>query len=90
MYAASGDKVRAQSAFVTLVEYSRKNYVSPMNFAACYAARGDKDHAFEWLEKAYQQRATGMIGLSVNHHLENLRSDSRFKDMLRRMRLPDT
>jgi Tfp pilus assembly protein PilF len=89
VYAVSGDKVRAQAAFVTLVEYSRKNYVSPMNFAASYAARGDKDHAFEWLEKAYKQRATGMIGLSVNRHLENLRSDSRFKDLLRRMRLPD-
>jgi tetratricopeptide (TPR) repeat protein len=89
VYAASGDKVRAQAAFATLVEYSRKNYVSPMNFAACYAARGDKDHAFEWLEKAYKQRATGMIGLSVNRHLENLHSDSRFKDLLRRMRLPD-
>lgn len=88
-YAASGDKPRAQAALASLIEFSRDHYVSPDSFAACYAVRGEKDRAFEWLEKAYKERATGMVELSVTGGFASLRGDPRFTELLRRMRLPN-
>jgi Tfp pilus assembly protein PilF len=89
IYAASGDKPRAQAALASLIEFSRSHYVPPDSFAACYAVRGEKDRAFELLEKAYTERATGMINIAVNSGLDSLRTDPRFADLLRRMRLPN-
>jgi TolB-like protein/DNA-binding winged helix-turn-helix (wHTH) protein len=56
--------------------------------AADYALLEEKDKAFDWLEKAFQQRDMGMIYLKVNDSFEALRSDPRFQDLLRRMDLP--
>jgi hypothetical protein len=56
--------------------------------AADYALLEEKDKAFDWLEKAFQQRDTGMIYLKVNDSFEALRSDPRFQGLLRRMDLP--
>ena len=83
--AASGDNAQARAALAKLTEYSRQNYVSPMTFATCYAALGERNKAFEWLEKAYKQRATGLISLEVNSRFDNLRSDPRFRDLERRV-----
>lgn len=83
--AASGNKAQALNAVAELTQYSRHNYVSPMDFASCYAAMGDRDKAFEWLEKAYKERAPGLISLEVNSRLDNLRSDPRFRDLERRV-----
>lgn len=46
---------------------------------------GERDKAFEWLEKAYKERATGLISLDVNSRLDTLRSDPRFHDLERRV-----
>src|SRR5581483_1472169 len=83
--AASGNKIEAEAALAKLTEFSRHNYVSPVTFATCYAAMGDRDKAFEWLEKAYKERATGLISLEVNSGLDNLRADPRFHDLERRV-----
>jgi TolB-like protein/DNA-binding winged helix-turn-helix (wHTH) protein/Tfp pilus assembly protein PilF len=67
----------------------------PVNAAEFYAAAGDKERAFYWLEQAYSHRdflAAGtddQVGfISEDQLLEPLRSDPRFKDLLRRMGLP--
>jgi tetratricopeptide (TPR) repeat protein len=83
--AASGNKAQARDAIAELTKYSRNNYVSPVAFASCYAAMGEREKAFEWLETAYKERATGLISLEVNFRLDNLRSDSRFHDLERRV-----
>ncbi|HKW17270.1 MAG TPA: winged helix-turn-helix domain-containing protein [Terriglobales bacterium] len=83
--AASGDKTQAQAALLKLTEFSRQNYVSPVTFASCYAAMGERDKAFDWLEKAYKERAPGLISLEVNSGLDNLRADPRFHDLERRV-----
>jgi hypothetical protein len=56
--------------------------------ADTYSVLGEKDEAFEFLERAYQERASLMIFLGVYPTFDNIRSDSRFADLLRRMGLP--
>ena len=85
LYAASGNRLQAKTALVKLTDYSRHNYVSPLDFAACYAALGDRDKAFKYLDDAYRQHSTLMITLEVNSGLDNLRSDPRFRDLERRV-----
>jgi tetratricopeptide (TPR) repeat protein len=66
------------------------NYYSgglPRSAAAAYAMLGDKDAAFAALEKAFVSRA-GVVDINVDPRLDNLRSDPRFTDLLRRIGLP--
>ena len=69
-----------------------KQIFMPINMATYYTAAGDKDRAFYWLEQAYKYRGQGagvpMILLNTYSLLEPLRSDPRYKDLLRRVRLP--
>ena len=58
------------------------------SFVWAYAGLGDKEQAFAWLEKAYQERRGRMFLLSVDPLLEPLRSDPRFQDLVRRIGLP--
>jgi len=83
--AASGNKVQAQQALSELTEFSRHSYVSPLDFAAYYAAVGDRDKAFQYLAAAYRQHNTWMIALEVNPGLDNLRTDPRFQEFERRV-----
>jgi len=83
--AASGDKLRAQKALSDLTEFARHNYVSPVEFATCYAALGDRDRAFKYLDSGYRQHDTWMIALEVNFGLDNLRTDPRFQELERRV-----
>ncbi|HEV8133479.1 MAG TPA: tetratricopeptide repeat protein [Pyrinomonadaceae bacterium] len=89
VYGTAGKKAEAQKALEELKELSKKRYVSPYNFACIYAGLNDRDEAFEWLERTYQERAFFMTQLKVDTVLDNLRPDPRFKDLLKRMNLPE-
>jgi TolB-like protein/DNA-binding winged helix-turn-helix (wHTH) protein/Flp pilus assembly protein TadD len=67
---------------------SRTRYVSPLVIAGTYITSGDKDHAFEWLEKAYQERSPVLFAIKVDPSWDPMRSDPRFQDLLRRMNFP--
>ena len=56
--------------------------------AVAYAHLGENDLAFEQLERCYRDREFGMLTLKTNPGLDNLRSDPRFQDLLRRVGLP--
>lgn len=55
--------------------------------ATVYAALGDRDQAFAWLEKAYEGRSFYITVLRVDPDLDSLRSDPRFADLLQRVGL---
>jgi TolB-like protein/DNA-binding winged helix-turn-helix (wHTH) protein/Tfp pilus assembly protein PilF len=56
--------------------------------AEIYAWRGEKDKAFEWLERAYRQQDGGLTGIKIDLLLASLRSDPRYVAMLRKLNLP--
>ena len=65
----------------------RENY-SPAEFAVAYIALGDKEQAFATLEKAYQERDPQLQYLKIDPHYDEIRSDPRFQDLLRRVGFP--
>lgn len=69
---------------------ARNAYPRPLAFevAADYALLGEKDNAFEWLERAFREREGVLMYLNVDVRLEALRSDRRFGDLARRIGLP--
>jgi serine/threonine protein kinase/Tfp pilus assembly protein PilF len=87
VFALSGDVERAQSELKELQEISRQRYISAYHIATIYAALKDRDRAFEWLEKAYQERADWMVFLNVDARFKSLHSDPRFTSLLQRMKL---
>jgi eukaryotic-like serine/threonine-protein kinase len=84
--AVSGDTARAQAQLNNLLETSKQKYVSAYHIAAIYVGLKDKDQAFNWLNKAFQDRADWMVNLKVDPRFESLRSDPRFAELLGRMK----
>jgi tetratricopeptide (TPR) repeat protein len=84
-YALSGRRSEALKEIATLKELSKQHYVAPYTLALVYASLDDKDNALEWLVKAYEDRSTLLIWIRVEPRLDKLRSDPRFKAVLKRM-----
>src|ERR1700730_3582239 len=59
-YAATGRKAEAQKILHEFLRQSETSYVSPYMIATVYASLGDRDEAFEYLEKAYQERSSDL------------------------------
>ena len=66
---------------------SNRKYVSAYDIALIHLGLGEKDQAFAWLERAYEERCPTLEFLKVEPSLDPLRSDPRFADLLRRMNL---
>ena len=88
LYAAAGYRAEAQKILEQLKELSKKQYVTPYVVARIHLTLGEIDEAFHWLEVAYQQRAEWMVVLKVDPCLDNLRSEPRFQNLMRRMNFP--
>ncbi len=86
-HAAAGDRTRAEKRLAELKELSKKRFVSPVAFALVHTGLRDKDAAFEWLHKACDERSDTLIFLNGSSWWDNLRSDTRFNDLLRRVGL---
>jgi serine/threonine-protein kinase len=85
--ARAGQTQEAERLLAELLDTSGQRYVPEFNVACLYGALGRKDEAFQWLEKAYQERSNGMSAIKVYPLINDLRSDPRFTEMLRRMKL---
>lgn len=86
-YAASGREVGTKGCLEELSVLSDKKFVDPYFIAWTYAALGDAAAACTWLNKAYDEHSEWLPWLGVDPLLDNLRSDLRFKELLRKMGL---
>jgi len=87
MYARAGKRDEALKIVAEMKEREKQEFVSPLSFANIYVALGDKDQAFEYLEKAYAARMPPLRRLQSGTAWDPLRSDPRFADLLKRIGL---
>ena len=85
--AADSPEVYWQSRLEQELIDARTEPPSTFDFVEIYAQLGDKDRAFVWLEKAFEERVYTMTYLKVAPNLDPLRSDPRFANMMRRVGL---
>ena len=84
---AAGKKAEALKILDDLKERAKQRPVSPYEFALIYLGLGDKDQAFVWLEKTIEERPDILWDIKVGPRFDSLRSDPRFTDLLRRLKL---
>lgn len=85
--AAFGNKENSRKALREVLESSKRNQAPQHSYrvARIYAALWEPDAAFEWLEMAVSEREEMLVWLNVDPHVDNLRQDPRFADLLRRV-----
>ena len=87
-YARMGRHEEARAAIDKLQEHVEKEGVGRYEIALIYAALGEKDAAFAWLEKSFEAHDKGLTYLRIDPCLDPLRSDERFADLVRRVGFP--
>jgi TolB-like protein len=88
-YARSGRKEEALGILGELKLLSQERYLSPSVMAELYMGLDERDQAFVWLEKCYEERSPWLSYLKVEPRFDRLRSDPRFQSLLRRMNFPE-
>ncbi len=88
VYAAAGEKDAARKVLEQLNQPAQHRYVMAYWRAMIHAALEERDEALRNLEDAYEERSSWLVFLKVQPWFDNLRSDFRFLDLLRRMRFP--
>jgi TolB-like protein/Flp pilus assembly protein TadD len=84
-FAASGRKDEAREILDGLQDASNRDYVDPALMAIVCAGLRENEQAFEYLEKAYEQRSAWLALLNISTLFDALRSDTRFTNLLRRI-----
>jgi len=86
---SAGRKPEADSMMPEILKLAEEGRADPYNIAVLYGARGEKDAAFEWFDKALQKaserRTNGGDSRMIRYDplLDPLRSDNRFAALLR-------
>src|SRR5713226_2387798 len=86
-FAKSGYKGVLRGWLDGMTELSKHGYVSSYDIAQIYARMGEKDLTLTWLEKAYDEHDSGLVSLGVDPLYSSVRSDARFRALLKRLRL---
>jgi serine/threonine protein kinase/tetratricopeptide (TPR) repeat protein len=87
-YAVAGKKAEALGILHDLLQMSSRQYVSPYSIALVYVGLDQKDEAFRWLDKAYDERSVRLINIAVHPRFASLHSDPRFATLVQRIGLP--
>jgi TolB-like protein/Flp pilus assembly protein TadD len=82
-HALSGRHDEAARLIGELEEESKERYVPAFNIALIYVGLGEKDRAFEWLGRAYDERSSWLVSLKVEPIFDGIRSDPRFDGLMR-------
>jgi tetratricopeptide (TPR) repeat protein len=85
--AARGRVTEARAVLDGLYAAARERYVSPVAFAMLHTSLGEADPAFEWLDRAWEDRRGWLCYLRVEPMLDPIRGDPRLGRLLERMRL---
>jgi TolB-like protein len=88
-YAKSGRKLEAEQYLDRFRELAKTQYVRTGYTASIYAALGDKDKAFAELERSFEDKDCFLPRIKLDPFMDPLRDDPRFKDLLKRMGLPE-
>jgi len=87
VYGRLEQRNEAQSVIKELEDRYAKKEADGRDIAVVYSGLGDKDQAFAWLEKAFQYHSFFLSGLRLEPSLDPLRSDPRWDDLQRRVRV---
>jgi len=87
LYAVSGQPAAARGIISQLQQMSGERYVPSLYVALIYIGLGDKDQAFTWLDKAYEERCEYLVYLPTEPMADSLRNDPRFPVLLERLGL---
>lgn len=85
---AMGDRETATRILTELDSPGRSRFAADYGVALVYAGLGDRDRAFEWLDKAVDQRTHWLVWLDRDRRWDGLRGDERFARLVRRVGLP--
>jgi len=86
-YAAAGRKPEAEKILAELEAAAEEKYIDPTLLALIHVALGNRDAAFDMLERAYETRSSWLPVISIDPKFDPLRGDPRFNDLLRRIGL---
>ncbi len=85
-----GERERAEGIAREMELLAEQHYVPRMGLALVHIGLGDRDAAFEQLERAFAQHDPGLVYLAIKPGFQDLRGDPRFADLLKRLGLPQT
>jgi len=85
LYAWAGKETEARQTLAQVRELSKSQFIGAWTIGLIYVALGDKDEAFAWMDRAYEEREGWLLTLRVNPWLDPLRSDPRFDELVRRV-----
>jgi TolB-like protein/DNA-binding winged helix-turn-helix (wHTH) protein/Tfp pilus assembly protein PilF len=88
-YALLGRTAEAREILDELMKRSMEQYVSPYAIALVHAGLGEKDQAFEWLERAFQEKSPQLRKFLYSPLWDPIRDDPRFEQLLRKLNLPE-
>jgi Flp pilus assembly protein TadD len=88
-YARAGRRAEAEEVLRQLEDMAETDYVAASYFASVYAGLDEYDLAFQWLERAYQERDFYLVWMLPFHRWDSLRPDPRFRELERRIGLTD-
>ena len=87
-YGVSGDKIEARKILDTLAGLSSERFVTSYGVATVYTGLGDRNKAFEWLNKAYEERSNWLVWLKADPRWIPLKDDKRYTELVNRVGLP--
>jgi tetratricopeptide (TPR) repeat protein len=84
-YALDGNRREAIAILDAVLHDSKRRYLPPYYIAILHAALGDRDGAFTYLDKSFDEHSSAMMLLHIEPTLDSIRSDPRFQGLLRRV-----
>ncbi|MDM0070677.1 winged helix-turn-helix domain-containing protein [Variovorax sp. J31P207] len=87
-YGLAGREGDARSVLLEMDALSRRRFVTAYGMALVHAGLGEKRQAFDWLDKAFEERSNWLVWLRLDPRWKTLREDDRFTAMIERLKFP--